>query len=362
MYVMRIEPAAARAVLFEEADKARMGQGNAAWTARIDDLHRLCGKVARTHIAAFGTALIAKAVDINVDVFALKRTKGGPRAYAAREIAKDVLAAHAPELEIDIGVYGREPLNNQPYFRESRISREMPVRANARPALDHLCAMLDLVDRIETEDKARELLRTYIIARRKHFVRHVAQLAEGTVTVSELFARIEIFMKARSEGGKRAQALVAGLLEVAYGSSRVRTSRVNDPDRGLPADVGVSDAQTPGRWERVFEVRDKPVSEADLHHLVRKASTNGVTRAAMFALAGSQTPIQGENIQARAREAGVELAILTGWNEALHSILFASTITLDEFATASIGAIDNRLIELEVESETLKTWRAERTT
>jgi hypothetical protein len=65
------------------------------------------------------------------------------------------------------------------------------------------------------------------------------------------------FVKENSEGGKRAQAVAAGLLGVFAGSERIVSDRINDPDRHLPGDVGIKRTDNPKLWEKVFEVRDK---------------------------------------------------------------------------------------------------------
>lgn len=354
---MKIDPDIAKAILFEEAVKAGIDPGSASWAARFEELDRLCGKIARTHIAALGTALLAKAVDVNVDVYSLKRTRNGPRAYVARALAKDVLAAHAPQLEIDIGVYGREPLNNQPYFRESRISREMPVKANARPALSYLVDILDLLDRVETEERAREALRTYIRVRRGHFRRPVGATIEGAIPLNEFLAKISSFTESGSEGGKRAQAIVAGVLDVSFGAQRVRTNRVNDPDRNLPADVGITSSDASG-WERIFEVRDKPVSEPDLHHLLAKAAEAEVERVGMLALAARQPAIDIQTAVAKAAGQGVTLSVTHGWQEFVAEALFWGGSPVADFGRATAERVDQRLIDLEASPETLAAWRA----
>ena len=48
----------------------------------------------------------------------------------------------AAELGISLGVTGREPLNNQPYFRMTRLGDETPVHGRGRAAFDY---MLELV-------------------------------------------------------------------------------------------------------------------------------------------------------------------------------------------------------------------------
>jgi hypothetical protein len=75
-----------------------------------------------------------------------------------------------------------------------------------------------------------------------------------------------------SEGGKRPQAVVAGLLNVFAGTGRVESSRINDSSRKYPDDVCVRTAENPDAWEKAFEVGDKLVSKSAAFHPTRVAS------------------------------------------------------------------------------------------
>lgn len=113
----------------------------------------------RTFIAAIGTALLARATDLQVDPRALKVKGGAAGSYSARSLAKDVLAPEAMILGVDLGVYGREPLNNQPFFRYDFISPDMDVKPNARPALLAMCEVLERVAAAQSSADAEAGLR-----------------------------------------------------------------------------------------------------------------------------------------------------------------------------------------------------------
>ena len=97
----------------------------------------------KTHIAFIGTALLARSTDQRTDVHSLHVKAGTPGAYSARSLAKDVLVPASRELRMHLGVTGREPLNNQPYFHNDVVSRRMNVKGNAKVALDLVCDLLD---------------------------------------------------------------------------------------------------------------------------------------------------------------------------------------------------------------------------
>ena len=158
-----IDQSRARMILYEEAAKAAAGHVDRRWMRPIEAISKLAEESnALTHIAFLGTAILAKCTAPQIDVFSVK-VSSGPNGYAARSLCQHVLATNAPELDIHLGVTGREPLNNQPYFRIDRLTREAPVRSTAQGVLNALC---DLLDRLQdaSEDEARAALRAFILA------------------------------------------------------------------------------------------------------------------------------------------------------------------------------------------------------
>ena len=79
-------------ILHAEAAASRDQSVSAHWVSLIKSVVDACEGGSRTHIAALGTALLAKATNLQVDVFALKVKGGGEGAYSARSLAKEVLA------------------------------------------------------------------------------------------------------------------------------------------------------------------------------------------------------------------------------------------------------------------------------
>src|SRR5690349_11063809 len=91
----------------------------------------------KTFTAMLGTALLAKATDPAVDPFALK-ARDIPNAYSARSLCKDVLVPLSVRANVNLGSTGREPLNNQPFFRHERVGPDMKVHTKTQPHLDYL--------------------------------------------------------------------------------------------------------------------------------------------------------------------------------------------------------------------------------
>jgi hypothetical protein len=130
--------------------------------------------------------------------------------------------------------------------------------------------MVRLVDELQgvEPDGAREALRAFIAVRRRYQRAYRTAGAAGAITPDELIVAVQRLVSADSEGGRRAQAAAAGLLDVFAGTGRVQSGRVNDPSRHYPGDVAVLAADTAeggaDAYEKAFEVRDKPVRFSDV--------------------------------------------------------------------------------------------------
>ena len=120
---IKIAPARLRSVL-EEA--VMLAESDASlpdeWLRRVD---RIGASPSRTYIAAFGTALLAKAADDRVDALTVK-AGAGSNAYSMRGVCK-VLVERASHYGYHLGVTRGEPLNNQPWFRISRVDEPVFV-------------------------------------------------------------------------------------------------------------------------------------------------------------------------------------------------------------------------------------------
>ena len=325
------------------------------WVARVEKLSRLCERGAKTHIAMLGTAILARATDPRADVFSLKVSAGSTGAYSARSLAKNVLAAHAPRLGIDLGVSGREPLNNQPYFREQRVGSRLRrvVRSDGLPAYDHLVECLQVLS-VATPREATLALRAFLQVRKR--TRQRVTLPEGTpfVQSTALASAIDAWVAENSEGGKRAQAAVAGILDGLYHPGLVRVDRINDPDRHFPGDAAV--LCDDGIVRSVYEVRDKPVTVEDLFQFADKVSATSIRRAAVIAVARHQAAIPLGDVSRFALEQGVVIVLYQGWRRLLDETLFFGPGAPAVACSRIPGYILDRAQDLEVSSRGVSDW------
>ena len=354
---MRFNTDQAIDLLRTEAAKSAEGDFSLEWAEVVQNFSEMCRDLPKTHIAFLGTAMLAKALNLNVDVFAIKAGKTDPYAYSVRSLGHNALVPQAVELGINLGVTGREPLNNQPYFRFDRMSPEIVVHSSARPLIKELCYILERLDAIADSQDAKAALRSFIHIRRQYVPQYQEIIIKAEDFSAEFLAdAIQRFVADNSEGGKRAQAVVAGLMDLFATPDRVVTNRINDPDRHLPGDVGVRSDNDPNKWERVFEVRDKPVSQSDVYLFANKSLTGAVEEAAIVAVAEQQDDMLFDKPKTWAFERGLSLSLFYGWHTFVQQALFWSEQPQTPAVRLALSLIYERLIEIEVSEEGMQSW------
>lgn len=99
-----------------------------------------------------------------IDPFSVKAGDGLDEKYSARSLCQNVLVPNATELSVDLSVTGKEPLNNQPYFRIDRVSSEMPIHKNARLVAENLTSLLNLIDQIKDPKRQRKFYERLLVS------------------------------------------------------------------------------------------------------------------------------------------------------------------------------------------------------
>lgn len=358
---LRIDKVRAAALFREEAALAVAGPLDPTWKERIERLSQLCEEAGvRTHIAFLGTAILAKAMTRHADLIAIKpeHAEGNPNAFSARTLSEAVLVPLAAELGINIGVTGRQPLNNQPYFRMRYLDDGTPVQGASRVPFDYMMELVRELQNLPDEDAARPALRAFIGVRRTYQPRYVDHGGERPITPEQLTAAIRVFVREDSEGGKRAQAVVAGLMDVFAGTARVESGRINDPSRKYPGDVCVRLAADPDIWEKALEVRDKPVSVSDVQIFGTKCINMKVREAAVVMVAENQPPLDMDALHLWANAFGIGLTLFHGWEPFVEQVLFWSDLPKPDAAAVSVGFIHERLMTVEASPEAVARWQA----
>jgi hypothetical protein len=269
------------------------------------------------------------------------------------------LAPEARRLKIDIGVTGKEPLNNQPYFRHHVVSREMVVHARAKAALEAVCTILDELSMIHDRNVLVSALAAFVTVRQRYWKPPAPYSSpEAALALIEFVQLIEDFVGENSEGGRRAQAVAAGLMDAFQRGNTVETQRINDPSREIPGDIAVYDASDVDQdpiLRMVVEVRDKIVTDADVHTFSSLAS-GAVGRAAILAVSLGQEALQVAAAQQTAAEHGLDLEVFVGWTPYARQIFFWSPDDATKAIRAAHEFVYQRLIDLECSTEALESW------
>ncbi len=356
---LKVDRAKALKILEEQVSLVGFVQHSDDWESIVTNLvtEITATKTNRTFIAALGTALLAKATNPEIDPFALKAGLDTRGAYSARTLCQHVLAAHSLRLGIDIGVTGREPLNNQPFFAESRISNKLPVKPAARNALSILLNALEKINQIDTQEGAESALRAFLKCRISQQKNYGPLDKNRKMDLKALVKLIKNLVNSDGEYGKRAQAVAAGLMDTAFDSENIRVGKIHDPDARFPGDIGVVTTHQ-GDEEQLFialEVRDKPVSGPDIYHFVNKAIQNQVYRAGVLC-AGYKPPSGLSEATQWSFERKVTLKYFPDWPEFISQVIFWSSKDLSEPFELAYRNIFERLKELEVSDEGIKIW------
>jgi hypothetical protein len=116
------------------------------------------------------------------------------------------------------------------------VRRVCPREGNCRAAFTFMEELVAELSTLKTEAVAREALRAFIAVRRAYVPKYAVKEGETRITPEQLISVIKALIRDDSEGGKRAQAVVAGLMDVFAGVDRVESGRINDPSRKYPGD------------------------------------------------------------------------------------------------------------------------------
>lgn len=357
---MKIDAREAERVLREEAAFAQSGPVDPDWLGRIQAFSESCERASvRTHVAFLGVALLAKSVTREADLFAIKPVHSAENAgaFSARSLCHGVLVPLSAELGFSLGVTGREPLNNQPYFRMVRLDDGTPVLASSRAPFEFMLELVKDVNDANSEQVAREALRAFIAVRRLYLPTYAGAAGNVEITAQALKQAIAAFVTDNSEGGRRAQAVAAGLFDVFAGSDRVESGRINDPSRKYPGDVCVRSMTDPDVWEKAVEVRDKPVKLSDIQIFGAKCVAMGVRDAAVLMVAVNQPEIVELEIRDWADGRGLSMTLFHGWDTFVDQALYWGEADVRSGATAAVEFVRARLVSVEATPDAVDLWQ-----
>jgi hypothetical protein len=315
-------------LLNEAANAARRGEITdlgVKWREMTAKLGSLCphGK-SSTVIAALGTALLAKATDDRVDVYSLLDRGEAPDSYSARSLADNVWARHRARLDVDLGANGVNPLNNTPFIGKTRIDEITGVRN--QDGWQCFLECMEALKALNSSDEACEALRGFILARSRSVLPAliIDPQAGDNLTATGLVQLVVTYVAQDSEGGRRAQACVAAMLDTVFGEERVG-------------------------YSMAFEVKDKPIWDHHLRSSIEKTvKDHGLTNLSFVAVSRQQEISDFDGVIQWAAVRGVKMTVFLNWQSVYLACKCFAPATTDPFEGRVFRRILARSAELGV--------------
>jgi len=327
------------------------------WKERIDELGRLCPyRKSSTFVAAIGTAILAKTVNTKIDPYSLLDREGLENSYSARSLADNVWAKNRAYLDIDLGANGANPLNNIPFIGRDSIRGIENVRN--KEGEQYLYSCLNELETIKDSDIAKAALRGFISSRLKQSSRKFTsgETAGDHFVIQTLSEAITAFIKSDSEDGRRAQAIAAALLGIAFGLENISVGHINDPDRNHPLDITVF--TTPEKDEIKFsvEVKDKKITGADIISSVEKVTEFSLNNIIYLAINSEQKEKSFLREALKAKDLNCQLIIFYNWEEFCKMCFSISSISGQKIFSETYRIIGEMLVDLGVSEKGLIQW------
>ena len=134
---------------------------------------------------------------------------------------------------------------------------------------------------------------------------------------------------------------------MVYGQERVRVGSIHEPDRQSPGNVAVEcrDLTLGGSaYDRMLEIRRKPVPPHAALIIVEKAAEAKVPKATLVAIASNQPQLEVPELRAQAANREVWLTVYTGWSDLERTILLSAEGSEADLIDSAVGRIRERLI------------------
>ena len=309
------------------------------------------GAPAISYTPMLGTGLLARATDDRLDVLALKETSG-PAAYSARGLCHSVLVPGSIEFKFDLRTKGREPLNNQPFFRYDRVDEIERIRFGE--ALKYLTECLRLANGLG-QDEALAALAAFIrVCIRRTETSPSTELPDIAAGLRAVLYAASTLLR-ESEGGKRVQAVTAAVFDVVFGPDRILSNLVNDPSRGYPGDVLAFDAN--GVPIASAEVRTKTITVQEIEQFAGALTKSEISRGMIVALSPRQIRLETGRISASvARDFGVLLSVFDSIEELIVTAFAWSSRSLTELLLDFPSSVGHRLRAVDASATTIERW------
>jgi hypothetical protein len=315
------------------------------WTQFAQQTFQMSSK---TYTPALGTVLLARATDAHVDPLSIK-TEYGPTTYSLRTVGHEVLVPAARRLGFSIRNTGREPLNNQPFFRYDHMS--VIDRVRNRPEHDRFVAGVAKIGSADRDEALAALAAFLRVATRAAQQLDDYTVAEGTLTVQRVVTAVESFLREGVDRPRKTQALVAAAFDVTHDD--VRSRKINDPSRDYPGDVQAFEGNEP---ILAAEAKAKSVRSTEVESFVSACRGAGIERAFMIVLGPAQA-LPSKILRKKALDdVGVLLTVIEEVEDLLFDVFGWSDVALPVALRTFAVSVLTRLKEIEATDQSLAQW------
>ena len=343
-----IDYAAARQILLDSLALAKAGTGlPVEWVSHAKTVFALESK---TWTPALATLLLAKSTNGQADTLSIKVDPANPGSYSIRGLGHKIIVPAALAHGFSIRNTGREPLNNQPFFRYDRIDKIDRVRNPSE-----LSYFLDIAKRANTlsAEAAKLALASFLKVALDVNAKSqkVKVKAEGLTPVGVRVAAEDFLRYDAIDRPQRLQAFAAACLDLLF--EEVKTRRINDPSRDHPGDVHAL-----GGSEVILamEVRGKAVTQSDLSSFAHSCAEAGLRRAVILVDAPQQPRLDTRTVSREAGLEEVQIEVFECAADLLLSVLLWAHLSQEKAIQAFSQGLLARLREIEVSLPTLEEW------
>ena len=182
------------------------------------------GMASKTYTPALGTVLLARATDDRIDPLSIK-AEFSPTTYSLRTLGHEVLVPAARRLGFSIRNTGREPLNNQPFFRYDHMS--VIDRVRDKPGHARFVAGVRKAESLSRDDALAALAAFLRVAIEQAQRLESYAVDDDALTAQRVVAAVVSFLSDGTDLPRKVQALVAAAFDVTH--SDVRSSEAQRP-------------------------------------------------------------------------------------------------------------------------------------
>ncbi|YCH15153.1 restriction endonuclease, SacI family [Arthrobacter sp. D1-17] len=329
---------------------ARAQSGESLPLRWLDTAAQTYAMASKTYAAALGTALLARSVDPRVDPLSIK-AEYSDYTYSLRTLGHAVLVPGAQKYGFSIRAKGREPLNNQPFFRYDHMSLIDRVRNPGQH--QEFLMQLSQLSEVDTGE-ARNALASYVrVAFAYQDSLPSYSPPNDSMNMNQVFAITDEYLHSNVvDRPKRLQALVAAAMDVAHND--VGTRKINDPSRDFPGDIQVYDNDFP---VLAIEVRGKRVPAGEVLAFAEACRHADIWAAAVVVDWRGHTPLNISALREQAfNETGVIVSVFESFKQLLH-LIFGWPVSqrganIEKFIAQSF----RRLEEIEASPDSMREW------